>query len=131
MKKTVLILLHVIIATLMVLFIIGFNILTLGKIEFNIIYWIISFIGLVISIFILYFMIFFCAKKEKMLYDRQESKKISIKKYIIISAIVSLIIDLGLLLPRFIKYIPYNEYGIISITIYIFITFIIFIENKL
>ena len=51
-----------------------------------------------------------CAKKEKMLYDRQESKKISIKKYIIISAIVSLIIDLGLLLPRFIKYIPYNEY---------------------
>ena len=126
MKKIHLFLLHCIILVLAICFIVGFNVLTLTKKEFNNIYWLILIFEFIAIFSLFYFIVFSYAKKGIMLYDKQNGGRITIKKYVMISLLVGFIINLGLWLPRYIKYLPYNEYGYVSIIIFALIFLITF-----
>ena len=116
--------LHLLIIALIINFLVGFNILTLSDKKFDKVHWFIVIFAFVISLLIYYVLIIVNAIKGRMLYDRKDKMEITMKKYVFISLIAGFVIALGLWLPRFIIYLPKNEYGAIAIVLYTLLLFI-------
>ncbi|MBP5408496.1 MAG: hypothetical protein J6Y42_05105 [Bacilli bacterium] len=111
-------------------FIIQFNINTIIKTRTTKVDWLILLFELLFAFVIFYIYLFMNAKKGKLIYINDQNQEcFPVKRYFLISSISSLVISIGMWVPRYFKYISIDEkfpFTLILMFILIALTWIVF-----